>query len=123
MSYWARQQTKVSVETSDIMGLIREGTPFKDWDLRLQKILSLATFPKDVSTSTGKWTVEGRNALNLLRHLIAGANFINAPEALKSPSLQMDEQESNEFALVAFFVRRELVLVTPPFSMNELISK
>lgn len=121
MNYWARQQAPVSAETNSILDLTRERLPFAEWDQESREILSLALFPKKVSDENGRWTSEGRAALNLLRHLCFGANFMTAKEALRSPAMHMDDLRAEALSLMAFSVRRELILVTPPWVMDDLI--
>lgn len=117
MSYWARQQHKMKEDTIKIADLIREGAPFMNWDTQARQILSLALYPVKLSDEDGRWTIEGRHALNLLRHLVKAGNFMRAPVELQQPSLEMDESSKTLLAERAFHVRRELVGITPPWTL------
>lgn len=118
MTYWARQQNMVSEDTNNIAELIRSGTPFQEWDPIHQQLLSCALFPEKVSDAGGRWTIEGRQALNLLRHLVKNGRFINAPEALKAPAAKMAPAERTDIAMRVFKVRLELITVTPAFTLQ-----
>lgn len=125
-NHWSRQQKAVAPDTQTIVEYLRDGTAFSAWDDNAKRVFAVAAFPTELKDAKGRWTVEGRHALNMLRHLFqreTGGSFLTAPESIRDIADKLSAEERLSVALQAFNVRMELPLVTPPWIAGDLFTR
>lgn len=121
--YYARQQKAFSMGTVTITDLMRERVPFKDWPEESQQLMAVALYPRNRTDSEGRWTIEARAALNLLRHLFKNGHFLRMPEHIQNIANALSGSEYTDLELAAFKLRQELVVVTPAWFMDALMGE
>lgn len=122
-NHWARQHKDVCLETTAIVEHLKDQTPFSEWSDYERKVFSYAAFPGKVTDEDGRWTVEGRHALNMIRHLFQRGNFMTAPAVIRQCADSLSDDDKRALALAAFNLRMELPLVTPPWIAGEMFSE
>ena len=116
-------QKHMALDTLQIHELIRDQVPFKDWPAEQQKVLAASILPPNPrQDDNGRWTLDGKAALNLLRHLIKNAHFLRVPEALRDVHAKITDQETASLYTKAASVRTELIFVTPPWCLEALLT-
>ena len=112
----------ISLPTVQICEYIAEQLPFSEWDPQTQATLSLALFPIGPLQVNGSWTPDAENALRLIRHLIAGGNYLTAPESLRSKVRSIPDHHMATFLIKAAKVRNELFNVTRSGALTGLVA-